>query len=418
MHGAGERYVTPFVIMGGGSLLAIAAITALPALAGAIVQRLSAELADATGKRKRIFVAAGLSQVFLWSVFCVAIYLPALVDYWVMLCAFILFIAGHSFSQPPWMSTMGDLVPATRRGRYFGYRNFLGGVVMMAAYLTAGEWLSWCEAHLPGSVLGLSGRNFGFLVLFAFAGLARLASVYYLGRMHDPAYHAPPEERFTLRQFIRRIPQGYYGKFVVYRAWNNAGYVMLTTYFGWYLLDQLGCSPAAFAWITGVGLMANFTAQTVCGRYADRIGNKQVLAIGAQAAVLTPLLLMVSNNLWWLGVVQVYDGVAYAAISIAGANYMLDIVTPPKRARCSAYAMLFNSTGTAVGAFGGALVLLGVTHLLPTPWTLGPIRVGEAFTVLLAVNAVLRLVPNLLLLRTFQDVPVQRRATAPQTSRL
>jgi hypothetical protein len=59
--------------------------------------------------------------------------------------------------------------------------------------------------HTPAlALLTLEGKNFGFLVLFAISGLARLLSAWYLSRVHDPPYHRRPSDDFSLLDFIRR----------------------------------------------------------------------------------------------------------------------------------------------------------------------------------------------------------------------
>lgn len=402
MHGAGERYVAPFVILSGSGLLRLAAITALPVLGGALIQRVAAAVTDSYGRRKRIFIAAAILQVLLWIPFSVAIFLPHHAGYWLMLAAYVLFVGAHNFSLPAWFSTMGDLVPVSRRGRYFGRRNFLAGVVMIVAFLGAGAWLTWCENHAWFSVFGVSGRNLGFLSLFVMAGLARAVSTCYLRQMVEPAYHAPPEDRFSLRQFLRRLPHGSYGRFVLYRAGLHAGRVMVVTYLSWHILDQLGLSPLVFAWVMTASLLATYGAQPLWGRLADRLGNKRVLAIGGIASIATPALLLVSNSPWLFAMALLFDGVVLAALSIAGSNYLLDVVTPSKRARCLAYANIINAAAATMGAFGGALIILVASRLAALPATLGGVRVYPFALVLLAA-LVLLVLPNVLLLPKFHE---------------
>ena len=49
MYGAGTSYVTPYIVLGGKDLLYIAAFAGLPALAGALLQWLSANVTDMVG---------------------------------------------------------------------------------------------------------------------------------------------------------------------------------------------------------------------------------------------------------------------------------------------------------------------------------------------------------------------------------
>lgn len=408
MVGAGERYVQPFVILGGSSALALAAISALPGLAGAAVQWLAANVTDAVGRRQAIFTWCARLQATMWLPMCVAIFLPPPAGYVVLLLAFAVYVALHNFGIPAWNSLMGDLVPPDTRGRYFGVRNLIVGSSILVVFLSAGWWLAYCE-RTPGlGRLGLASRNFGFLTLFALAGLARLLSAWYLSRMREPHYARQPSDRFSMLDFIRRAPRANFGRFVIYCMLLHFGGGVVGPFFGWYILHELGFSTANFATIGTVHMIVYFGCQPSWGRLADRIGNKRVLTIGGLGIIGIPIILMVSDNIWYLHLVQVYDGLVWSGFNIAATNYLFDIVTPAKRARCTAYNTVFITTGAALGTLVGALII----ELSPLPWTLFGVTIRHPFTLVLIVSAVLRLVPNLLLLRSFEEWRLRRPVPA------
>jgi len=408
MAGAGERYVSPFIILGQGSLLRLAGITALPGVAGAIVQCVAANVVDAVGRRRAICVGAATAQALTWVPFCVGMFLPEPFGYWLMLAAFTLYIGFGNFGGPAWNSLMGQLVPIERRGRYFGLRNTLIGVGLIASSLGAGAWVTYARGHPGLGVLGLNGQNFAFLTLFVTAMLARLVSARYLHQMHEPPYRRQPSDRFTLLEFIGRAPRAHFGRFVFYGMWLNAGVGFVGPFFFWYVLSELRFSPAAFAVLTAVNWLAYFGSSLLWGRLTDRIGSKRVLSIGGIGMVFIPLLLLGATELWWFAIVQAYEGLVTSAFGIASMNYLFDVVTGPKRARCSAYNALFVTTGTALGTLAGALV---ATHV-SLPLVLGPVTIGHPFTLLCLGSLVLRLLPNLLLLRSFQEFRLRRPAFA------
>lgn len=416
MYGAGEQYVAPFVILGGSGLWQVVAIVALPLVAGGVVQRLAAAVTDACGRRQPVFVAAASVQVLLWGVFAAAIYVPAGTQYWVMLATFILFIAGHHFSAPPWFSTMGDLVPESYRGRYFGWRNFLCGLAMIAAMLAAGQWLGVSERNLRAGLLGLSGRDFGFLALFLVAGVARGVSVYYLTRMTEPPYHAPHAERFTFWQFLRRTPHSQFGRFAVYRALIFAGQTTLLAFLSWQMLGPMQLAPSLFAVVVTAQFLASYGSQPIWGRLADRFGSKWALAMGGLGMSATPVLLMLGDQVWWLVVVQLYEGTALAASSMGAGNYLLDIVTPAKRARCSADLNIYIGLATLLAGFGGAALAVNVVDGWPLPWRLAGVTVAEPFTLILLASTALRVVPNVLLLPTFHEARLGRASAGRRRS--
>jgi MFS family permease len=399
MQGVGTSYLTPFIVLGGSGLLHLAAFSGLPGIANGVVQWLAANVTDVLHRRNRIIVSSSFVQALTWLPICLAIFLPLETGYWLMLAAFIAFGALANFAQPAWQSLMGDLVPADRRGRYFGLRNALSGAVQMTSFFAAGWWLTFCERHDRLAVVGLTSRNFGFLLLFGLAFCSRLLSVWYLSRVHEPTYCHQPSDRFTLLQFIRRAPKAHFGRFVFYCMLMNVGFGFVGPFLGWYLLDQLKFSPVAFAAVMSASLTAGVASQPLWGRLVDRLGSKHVLAIGGIGVVLIPVFLLLCRSFWHFMLAMVYDGVMAAAFSIAVGNYFYDVVTPPKRARCVAYNTLFVALGGAVGAFAGA----ALGELSPMPLNAAGLVIAQPFTLLLIASAALRLLANLLLLGTFEE---------------
>lgn len=404
MVGAGERYVNPFIILGPSGVLRLGAISALPTLVGAIVQCFAANIVDRLGHRKPFFVLASVLQALAWVPFGVGMFLPLHSGYWLMLASFALYIGFGNAAGPPWTSVMGDLVPADRRGRYFGVRSGLIGAGLIVSTLGAGAWVTYA-GNQPGLALfSLSSRDFAFLTLFILALVARLMSAHYLNEMYEPPYRSHISDRFTLLDFVRRAPQAHFGRFVFYCMLLNVGVGFLGPYFFWYILGELHFSPFAFAAIGAVQWLAYYGFIVMWGWLADRVGSKRVLAIGGIGMAGVPLLLLLGDSFWWFVIVQVYDGLVASAYGLAAMNYLLDVVTPPKRARCAAYHALFVAAGTAIGTLTAALVVMWV----PMPLHLGGLAIAHPFQILLIGSAALRLLPSLLLLGSFQEFRLQR----------
>jgi len=405
MQGAGINYVTPFIVLGGKGLFYVAAIVGVPPLAGAVVQWLAANLTDRVGRRTPIIVSGAVGQALTWAPMCAAIFLPFdRVGYWVILAAFVASLACGNFGTPAWQSVMGDLVPSERRGRYFGLRNGISGAALTGAFFAGGAWLSLCDRTPSLGLLGLTSRNFGFLVLFAVAGVARLISSWYLSRIWEPEYLRQPADSFSLLDFIRRAPRAHFGRFVFYCAIMNAGLGLVVPFLPWYLLDQLGFGPGAFALILSVGTLANYASQPLWGHLLDRVGSKRVLAIGGVGLVLVPVLLSVSSHLVSLLIIMAYDGLVSGAFNNAVGNYLYDAVTPPKRARCAAYYNLFAAGGTLAGCLGGAL--LG--EIVRLPLVLPGLTIVQPFSLMLVASVIVRLLANLSLLGSFAEFRLSR----------
>jgi MFS family permease len=217
--------------------------------------------------------------------------------------------------------------------------------------------------------------------------------------MHEPPYRRQPSDDFSLWDFIRRAPRAHFGRFVFYSALIQVGGGATTPFLDWYLLRQLGYSTMDFAGLFTVQMLALYGFSPLVGRIGDRVGSKRVLGAGGLALVAVPPLLMVSTGWPYLLAVQVLDGAAWAAFSISAANYVYDIVTPAKRARCIAYYTLFTALSAAAGLFAFA----AVAQFVRVPLTLAGATIAQPYVLILLCVMAVRLAANVLLLRSFRE---------------
>jgi MFS family permease len=410
MQGAAGNHIATFVVLERVGLTYLAAVAAVPFLIGALAQWWAANVTDRAASRNRVIVPTAAAQALVWLPMSAALFLPFdTLGYWLMLAMYVLFIGLGNFAVPPWQSIMGDIVPAATRGRYFGLRSGIAGSVLMASFFLAGQWISYCETHPTFGLLGLTSRNSGFLLLFLLGCAARLISAWYLGRIYEPLYRPRPVDRFTLLDFVRRAPRAHFGRFVFYCTLMHVGIGGLSPFVGWYVMDQLGRPANIFATVATVQFLLAFASQPAWGRLIDQIGSKRVLSIAGLGLMLTPVLMAAARNLPMLIIAQAYDGLLIGAFQIAMQNYMMEAVTPPKRARCAAYHSLFLSTAQAIGAFlaAGAGVL-GPALSAPL---LDP--VAAPFVAMMALSLVFRMLANALFLRSFEDFRFGRPTFEP-----
>lgn len=401
MHAIGERYIGPFVIQGtNADFWKLAALAALPSLGGAFVMWFAANVVDRAGQRKKYIIGGVFLQSMTWLIAAWAVLVHGDARYWMMLLAYVLFLGLHNFTAPIWTSVMGDLVPEERRGRYFGSRNLAVGIAIWIGTYAAGEWLGFYQGSHGGPT-----DYYGYFVLFIGAMGFRLLSCYYLSQMHEPSYHPKKEEIFTMAEFIKRAPKGNFGRFVFYQTMFYMGSSIAGAYFGWYWLDASGLNlnMRDYAILTLFQMITLFGAQPIIGRIADRIGNKKVMAWGGLGIALIPALWLVSRDFAYCCAVQIYDGVVWAAFSLASWNYIFDCVTPPKRARCMAFYTFFVlGIGSTIGCFVGA----SIAELVAYPVGLFGFSIGK-FELLLIVSFFGRLWPSLALLPTFKEMRIK-----------
>src|SRR5690606_3055187 len=148
-----------------------------------VASPLGAYAAEALGRRRGLSAAIAATSRLLW---LLAAFLPELVPSAVAPTALVavVFLAGcfQAANGTVWTAWMGDVVPEDRRGRYFGLRTGVLGVVGMLANLAAGAFLDAVAPPLSFRVVILVG------VGCALVGVALLL-----------LHHDPPTERRRLR---------------------------------------------------------------------------------------------------------------------------------------------------------------------------------------------------------------------------
>jgi hypothetical protein len=117
---------------------------------------------------------------------------------------------------------------------------------------------------------------------------------------------------------------------------------------------------------------------------------------------INPLLWLISSELWFVIVIQLYSGLFWAGFNLAAANFVFDAVTPQKRARCFAYQSIINGWLVFLGsALGG----LAATQL---PRSASELFVGwveySPFLLLFVLSAVARVLAMVILFPRFKEV--------------
>lgn len=353
MTGFGESYLGAYGLYLGASNPQIGLLASLPQLVGAFFQFASVRVIRSLQKRKTVIMGGVILQALTWvpiigyPLFFPRFKVPALIG-----LAVLYFISG-SMATPAWTSLVGDLVHPRRRGRFFGRRNRLISILSFVSLCAGGVIL-----HLTGK---WNWEGVGFAFIFILACAARLASAYYVYQMMDPPYRSSSSDEFSVWDFLRNGRRSNFGRFVAYAAGMHFSVQVSGPFLTPYMLRDLHFSYLQFMMAAAASVLAQFLTLNGWGRLADRFGNRKVLQLTGYLLPGIPLLWLLSTHFFPILLIQMFAGFAWAGFSLALGNYLLDVVSPPKRAQCVA---LYNSAN-AIGIFLGALLGGGLTLRLP-----------------------------------------------------
>jgi MFS family permease len=299
-----------------------------------------------------------------------------------------------SISNPVWGSMMADLVPSESRGRFFGIRNRIAGLISMVFSYVAGGILQL----LTGNI------NLGFLIVFAAAVVFRLVSVYFLYRMYEPSPPTISTQHASLWGISRRMYSSNIGRFTIFTGLIYFSTSLASPFFTPYMLRELKFNYLTYTIVNSASALATLGFMTYWGKRSDRAGTVKVIKTTILLVPLIPIAWFISGNIYWIILVQVFSGFAWAGFHLASTIFIFDASPQNDRTR---YIALFNAMMFG-GAFLGALVGGIVTPLLPQ------IKHSQFLTIFLA-SGVARMIVGIILQSRISEV---RNVSEVSTRRL
>lgn len=352
MIGSAESYFSAFAIFLRASATQIGVLAALPPLLGALFQLSSAWLGRRIGRRREIIVAGALLQAgVLLPLALLPLAFPDLAVPLLIGCAVIYFI-GPNLGSPQWGSLMGDLVPESRRGRFFALRTRLSSLANFSALLGAGFVLEGFD------LLGITYA--GFAAIFVFAACMRLTSAWHLSRMLDPPGHVAALEAPWHRELWSGLRDTPLLRFSLFFACMQFSVAIAAPFFALYMLRDLHFSYTEFMFNTAASVCVQFLTLARWGRLSDLFGNRLILVTTGGIIPFLPALWMLSTHYFYLLGVQMLSGLAWAGFTLSATNTLFDLIPREKRASLMAAHNVLAAFGVFLGAVVGGW--LG-THL-------------------------------------------------------
>ncbi len=375
MFGAGESFFGAFALFLGAGPAGLALITAFPILAGSVCQFFAARITRLLGGRKRaVWILCALQAATFAPLFLTAL-LPVDGVLAAAACVSLYYAFGMS-AGPPWNFWMGDLVPPSLRGSFFGRRSRILQITLAAGLLGAGTVLALTS---PRTAAGSpEGSLVGFGLIFGVALAARAVSAFFLIRQHDPNPRALPRSTGLSIFLLTTRGRGFH-RLALYLSLMTLATQIAGPFLAPFVLRDLRLSFADYTVILAVPIGAKWAFLGAWGRLIDRFGARKCLVLAGILVPLVPILWAVLRTTTWLVAAQVVSGLAFAGHELASFTLLLNTAARRFRTEAIAYFTLLNGIATATGGFlGAALIGHPPAGLPPYLW-------------IFAVSAVLRL---------------------------
>ncbi|MDW8105961.1 MAG: MFS transporter [Armatimonadota bacterium] len=353
----------------GANDLWIGIIASVPSLAGAL-QILTAYFADTTPSRKQLVLRYAFYSRVPFVVIALLPFLSASLPRLELFAALLIgsAILG-SFAGPAFLAWLSDLVPPDHRGRYFGKRNMILGLVSAASALPPALFLDWAIEQARWSAAIPFGILYGLGALFLFLSLWALSKM-----PEAPRTPVQPRGWRGVWEFYReplRTPN--FRLLLGFNAFFVWGQMIAGQFFTVYMLEQLRM-PYLMVQLTAlVAALVSSLAMPVWGYLADKFGNKPLLALSVWGVTFLPLVWMLTDpaRYWWSVAVvfgiQLLAGWFWAGVGLTQFNLNVAVAPPEQRAVYMGALSAISALMGGMAAFVGGALMEAIKPFVPDP---------------------------------------------------
>lgn len=252
----------------------------------------------------------------------------------VFLALFSVYALATGVAGLPFLVVVLKTVPPRRRGMYFGWRRFLGGLLGLAA----GGLIAWVLS--PQFPLSFPDN---YAVLFTLGFIVVAIYVASFCRIEEPAAEAKPGRLGIIQQFKRALSLAKsdrdYARYLAIRM-LIAVTGFATPFYTVFARRHLDAAED----LVGIYLIAMslsaLIANLACGAIGDRYGNRRLVRVMAMLSVVPPLLAIwlprlpsegISNAVVFT-LVFVFYGLQTSADVIGSGNFVMELAPAAERA--------------------------------------------------------------------------------------
>lgn len=256
-----------------------------------------------------------------------------------------------SFANLSWQAFIGDIIQEDRRSSFFSTRNKMMTLIGMISTFFIGIFLQFFDKTDPIPYVGL------YLIAFIFG----LLELYYLKQHNEPKKNRLPKEKSSLFG-ISVFKNKTFLYFIISALFFNFAWQMCWTLFSIYQIkyaDATGIWISLFAVANSIGQIISFKWWA---RMADKHSNAKMLILVSIGMALAPFITIVSTNLVFLVITNIFTGLFVSGTVLMLFNQLLDVTTTENRSICiSNYNILLAFVAFIAPQFG--VFLLETTNI-------------------------------------------------------
>ena len=289
-------------------------------------QILVANFVQKLKRKKSLIIFTGLGERIPWLFLFLVVMVFSSSSSFVLLATFFMLYGVFTFSGgiggPAWQDMVAKVIPLKKRGRFWGWSNFLsGGTGIFAAFLSI---------HLLKSFP--FPRNFALCFLFAF--IATSVSYVFLILIREPVYPVKHKES-SFKEYFLQLPSllrkdKNFLSFLISSIFLSCG-AMATPFFAVHAMNKLTLPDSQIGVFTLLLLTGQTISSILWGYLGDKKGYKLIMELGILLTMLTIVLAVLSSSVYLFYGVFFIFGWAFSASFISSMGIVLEFSTPEMR---------------------------------------------------------------------------------------
>ncbi len=298
------------------SKLLISLIVSILMFGSNLPQLFSAGFAETFKKKKKAILVLGFMQRLPFILLFIFTYvISGKYDNLLLIIFFIcwtLYSLSSGMVVPFWFDMVSKVIPVTTRGKFFGYRSFLGSILEVLG------------AFIAGIVIKTFAFPLSFNILFGLTSLALMISYLALFFVREPEYPIS-KKRIGVKNYLKKLPK-------ILKEKVNFRYYLISIFFTEFIgmvnglftiagidrMDLSGTSAAALVSISTVILIScQSISSVIWGYISDNLGHKKILLFTSMFNMLGVVTAILANNLVLYYLVFVFIGLALGGTKVS-----------------------------------------------------------------------------------------------------
>lgn len=342
-------YQTLYVLALGATNAQIGLMSALSNLSATLLLMPGAMLSDRAKSRKSLVLWAGggVARAMILLLALLPLLFMGPLAVYIAIALNVIMAGAGNLAYSAWVSLTADIIPLSWRGRFFGTRNMVMGLVTIIMTLLAGQLITRMGT--------ISGYQVAFLVAF----LIGMASTYSYAQIKEPEKSALPQDRqaYSPASLLASLrTDRAFLAFCLYAMIWNFSLNIAGPFFNVYLVKTLNATAFMVGFLSIVSSVAGLPAQRLFGHLNDRWGSRKVILLTGSVIPVVPFAWYFTSNAWHVVPINIVSGFLWAGYNLAAFNFLLAISPQEHRARYTAMFQIAVTVSNALGASVGGLV--------------------------------------------------------------